>query len=90
MWETWVQSLGWEDPLEKGMATHSSTLTWRIHSWSTVSTLTLIHTSYLKKKSNSKTIKDLHIIPKIVEGITGKNIFNLKLGKDFLDMTLKS
>ena len=28
--ETWVQSLGWEDPLEKGMATHSSILTWRI------------------------------------------------------------
>ena len=26
----WVQSLGWEDPLEKGMATHSSILTWRI------------------------------------------------------------
>jgi len=24
MWETWVQSLGWEDPLEKGMAIHSS------------------------------------------------------------------
>ena len=30
MWETWVQSLGWEDPLEKGMATHSSTLAWKI------------------------------------------------------------
>ena len=30
MWETWVQYLGWEDPLEKGMATHSSVLTWRI------------------------------------------------------------
>ena len=28
--ETWVQSLDWEDPLEKGMATHSSTLAWRI------------------------------------------------------------
>ena len=28
--ETWVQSLGWEDPLEKEMATHSSTLAWRI------------------------------------------------------------
>ena len=28
--ETWVQSLGQEDPLEKGMATHSSTLAWRI------------------------------------------------------------
>ena len=30
MRETWVLSLGWEDPLEKGMATHSSILTWRI------------------------------------------------------------
>ena len=28
--ETWVQSLGWEDPLEKGMFTHSSTTAWRI------------------------------------------------------------
>ena len=26
IWETWVPSLGWEDPLEKGMATHSSML----------------------------------------------------------------
>ena len=30
MWETWVQSLGQEDPLEKGLATHSSILAWRI------------------------------------------------------------
>ena len=30
MWETWVQSLGWEDPLEKELATHSSILAWRI------------------------------------------------------------
>ena len=30
MWETWVRSLGWEDPLEKGKAIHSSILTWRI------------------------------------------------------------
>ena len=30
MWETWVRSLGWEDPLEKEMATHSSTLVWKI------------------------------------------------------------
>ena len=28
--ETWVQSLVWEDPLEEGMATHSSILVWRI------------------------------------------------------------
>ena len=30
MWESWVQSLGREDPLKKGMATHSSILAWRI------------------------------------------------------------
>ena len=30
MRETWVQSLGWGDPLEKEMATHSSTLAWKI------------------------------------------------------------
>ena len=30
MRETWVRSLGWEDPLEKEMATHSSVLAWRI------------------------------------------------------------
>ena len=30
MLETWVQSLSWEDPLEKGVATHSSVLAWRV------------------------------------------------------------
>ena len=30
MWQTQVQSLGWEDPLEKEMATHSSILAWKI------------------------------------------------------------
>ena len=30
MQETWVQSLGWKDPLEKGMSTHSSILAWKI------------------------------------------------------------
>ena len=34
MWETWVRSLGWEDPLEKGKATHSSILAW---SWTRLS-----------------------------------------------------
>ena len=33
MQETWVRSLGWEDSLEKGMATHSSILAWKI-TWS--------------------------------------------------------
>ena len=31
MQETWVRNLGWEDPLEKEMATHSSILAWGIH-----------------------------------------------------------
>ena len=30
VWETWVQSLGWEDPLEEGMATDPGILAWRI------------------------------------------------------------
>ena len=30
IWETWVQYLGWEDPLEEGMTSHSSILAWRI------------------------------------------------------------
>ena len=30
MWETWVQSLDWKDPLEKGLAPYSSILAWRI------------------------------------------------------------
>ena len=56
MQETWVRSLGWEDPLEEGMATHTSILAWRtpmdrgawqvtIHgiteSWTQLSDLTL-------------------------------------------------
>ena len=35
LWETWVQSLGWEDPLAKGKAPHSSILVWRML-WTTV------------------------------------------------------
>ena len=36
MWETWVQSLGWGDPLEKGKASHSSIAAWRIPGTCTV------------------------------------------------------
>ena len=49
-WETWVQSLGWEDPLEKEMATHSSILAWKIHPmdrgawWATVHGVALSQT----------------------------------------------
>ena len=61
MWETWVLSLGWEDPLEEGMATHSSILDWRSladyspcghkvrHNWTTKHTHihTHTHTRYI-------------------------------------------
>ena len=35
IWEPWIQSLGFEDPLEKGQATHSSILAWRV-SWASL------------------------------------------------------
>ena len=45
MWETWVRSLGWEHPLEKGTATLSSILAWRLP-W-TIQSLGLQRISYL-------------------------------------------
>ena len=45
MWETWVQSLGWEDPLEKETATHSSILAWKI-SWT-------VYTPWDRKESDT-------------------------------------
>ena len=56
MWETWVLSLGWEDPLEKGKATHSSILAWRIP-WTIVhgvakSWMQLSNFDFIKKVEN--------------------------------------
>ena len=45
MQETWVSSLGWEDPLEKGTATHSNILAWRISIQTTF--IKMIHTILL-------------------------------------------
>ena len=49
MWETRIQSLGWEDPLEEGVATHSSVLAWSIlmdrgASWTTIHGVAKIQT----------------------------------------------
>ena len=33
MWEIWVQSLGWEDPLEEGVEIHATIPAWRIQGW---------------------------------------------------------
>ena len=53
--ETWVQSLGWEDPLEKGKATHSSILVWRI-SWTeqTMAGPSWVEYFYILEKKCSK------------------------------------
>ena len=61
MWETWVQSLGWEDPLEKGKAIHSSIRAWKIP-WTVQSmgckesdtTELFSHTFYLKTRRGSR------------------------------------
>ena len=42
MQETWIRSLGWKDPLEKGTATHSSILAWRIP-WISMGSQRVIH-----------------------------------------------
>ena len=49
MQENWVRFLGWEDPLEKGMATHSSILAWPVHILNH-----LISTNYLGSTVNNK------------------------------------
>ena len=53
MWETWVQSLGWEDPLEQGKATHSNILAWRIP-W------TVFHVLRWVAKSQAR-LSDFHL-----------------------------
>ena len=55
MRETWVRSLGWEDPLEKGKAIHSSILAWRIYSpWSHKESNVLPTASYILQKGKQE------------------------------------
>ena len=56
--ETWVQSLGQEDTLEKGIATHFSILAWRIPWWATVHDITLMAESEKKLKSFLMRVKE--------------------------------
>ena len=61
MWETWIRSLGWEDPLEEGMATHSSVLAWRIPVdrgawWAIVHGVTKICTRLTDKHSTAQFV----------------------------------
>ena len=59
MWETRVQSLGWEDPLEKGKATHSSILAWRIP-WA-------VYSPWGRKESDTTERLSLHFTSLMVQ-----------------------
>ena len=52
MWETWVRSLGWDDPLEKGKAAHSSILAWRFHG---------LYSPWVPKESDMTEWLSLHL-----------------------------
>ena len=67
MRETWVQSLGWEDPLEKWNATHSSILTWRILQW------TIEYYPAIKKnESESVLVRWMNLEPVIQSEVSQK------------------
>ena len=60
MWETWVQSLGQEDPLENGMATHSSILAWKIQWTEEPGQRSLVGYSPWGCKESNTTDEQLH------------------------------
>ena len=78
MWDTRVQSLGWEDPVEEGMATHSSILAWRIPMdrgawWATVHRVTKSWTERLSTHSTGIAFSLLGLrFPSIMEDFTFK------------------
>ena len=72
MQETWVWSLGWEDPLQEGMATHSSILTWKIPmdtgAWqATVHEVTTSQTQLNDYQSKYNIIIDFHVMARTVD-----------------------
>ena len=66
-WETWVWSLGWEDPLEKGKATHSSILVWRIpySPWGHKGLDTTKRLSLALHFSENLIYKEQHMLPRM-------------------------
>ena len=72
MQETWVQSLGWENPLEKGKATHSSILAWEIP-WTETGRL---YSPWHRRESNT-TQRLAHILAQS-QGVTTKNELHFK------------
>ena len=70
MWETWVQSLGWEDPLEENMAAHSDTCAWRIPMdrearWAIVHVVTESYTPKQSSRIHTHTHTHTYIFPSL-------------------------
>ena len=61
MWETWVQSLSWDDPLEKGMATHSSILPGDFHGHRSLAGYSLL--GYKESDQTEQLMLSLSLIP---------------------------
>ena len=59
MWETWVRSLDWEDPLEEGMETHSSVLAWRTPMDTQLSDQA--HTQYIRAMHMQSVGEQMHM-----------------------------
>ena len=71
MWETWVRSLGWEDPLERAKATHSSILAWRIP-WT-------IYSRGCKESDMTKCLSLYSLIgTEVLRAFTGYAMFTIK------------
>ena len=86
--ETWIQSLVWEVPLEKGMATHSSILAWRIPMdrgawWTTVHKITKSETG-LSDFTHTHTHTHTHIYIYIYIHILFHILFNYGLSQDII------
>ena len=84
MQETWVQSMGWEDPLEEGMATHSSILAWRIPMdrgawWATDHGVTKCHNRATKHK---------HVVPRA--SVAALTIYRYKIRDSLIILKLDS
>ena len=93
MWETWVQSLGWKDPLEEGMATHSNILAWRIpmdkEAWrATIHAVTESHTTEQRTPSLFTLSKFLKINGKKFQGERNDQSFKERLDSTCTCLTL--
>ena len=69
MWETWVPSLGWEDSLEKGMATHSSILAWKISWTEEPGGLQSTESQRVEHDLAAKHVYHIYILPLVSPGL---------------------